>query len=354
MTGLRSTTRKVRIVCISDTHNAAPGGPFKLPKGDVLIHAGDMTNQGSFAELERTVRWIEEADFQAKIVVAGNHDITLDTNFYARHGESFHNQRPQDPVECQGLLENSPSILWLKHEAATVSLAFPDGLGVRFKIFGSPFSPVDGMWAFGYESDEASKTWDQIPLDSDIVITHTPPMHHLDEKKDIPAAGCEALRTALWRVRPRLAVCGHVHSGRGAKRICWDLGDSNIKYKEASAECWTDPGFNNKKMSLVDLSAKGGSPVQNDGSKGDGNSCGKGSGLSNFGPMVPLPADTRGQGGVPPSALCDLEALSGRMGRQETCIVNAAITATLWANRSGGKKFNKPIVVDIDLPTWEE
>jgi predicted phosphodiesterase len=64
-------TRKTRIVCVSDTHNAIPGGPFQLPKGDVLIHAGDLTNQGSYSELQKTVLWLEEADFEAKIVVAG-------------------------------------------------------------------------------------------------------------------------------------------------------------------------------------------------------------------------------------------------------------------------------------------
>jgi predicted phosphodiesterase len=39
--------RMTRFVCISDTHNAT----IKLPKGDVLIHAGDLTNQGSFSEV---------------------------------------------------------------------------------------------------------------------------------------------------------------------------------------------------------------------------------------------------------------------------------------------------------------
>jgi predicted phosphodiesterase len=65
------TMRKTRFVCISDTHNASPNGAFKLPKGDVLIHAGDMTNQGSYSELQKTIKWIEEADFEAKIVIAG-------------------------------------------------------------------------------------------------------------------------------------------------------------------------------------------------------------------------------------------------------------------------------------------
>jgi 3',5'-cyclic AMP phosphodiesterase CpdA len=62
-------TRKTRIVCISDTHNQTP----KLPVGDVLIHAGDLTNQGSYTELKKTVEWLEKADFEAKIVVAGNY-----------------------------------------------------------------------------------------------------------------------------------------------------------------------------------------------------------------------------------------------------------------------------------------
>lgn len=64
--------RRTRIVCISDTHNSSPAdGAFKLPAGDVLIHAGDLTNQGTLSELQKTLKWIEEADFEVKIVIAG-------------------------------------------------------------------------------------------------------------------------------------------------------------------------------------------------------------------------------------------------------------------------------------------
>ncbi|PBP28993.1 Metallo-dependent phosphatase [Diplocarpon rosae] len=164
-------TRKTRFVCISDTHNAGPGGAFKLPKGDVLIHAGDMTNQGSFSELKKTIEWLEGADFEVKIIIAGNHDITLDSDFYAQYGLYFHNQNPQDPAKCQELLERSPSIQWLKHESTVVSLASPSGPHTTFKIFGSPYSPVSGMWAFGYNTEEATYIWDRIPMDSDIVLT---------------------------------------------------------------------------------------------------------------------------------------------------------------------------------------
>ena len=64
--------RRTRFVCVSDTHNASPAtGAFKLPAGDVLIHAGDLTKQGTYAELRRTLSWIAKAPYEAKIVVAG-------------------------------------------------------------------------------------------------------------------------------------------------------------------------------------------------------------------------------------------------------------------------------------------
>lgn len=243
------------------------------------------------------------------------------------------------------------------------------------------------MWAFGYGPDEAAQLWDRIPLDTNIVVTHTPPKYHCDERTDRRAVGCEGLRNALWRVRPRLAVCGHVHEGRGAERVRWDLSASNIKYKESNVVSWDDPGWDNKKLSIIDLTAKGGKLLENDGSVGDWEPTVSGDivrdpvavlsplNTRDAGPLssskpsarlgvsrvtanllaVPsptLPPATRGQGGTPPSQRCDLEALSGRMGRKETCIVNAAIMASSWP-RSAAKTFNKPIVIDIDLPVWK-
>ena len=70
---MATISRKTRFVCVSDTHNASPlNGAFKLPRGDVLIHAGDLTNQGSLSELRKTIDWIGKADFEVKIVIAGN------------------------------------------------------------------------------------------------------------------------------------------------------------------------------------------------------------------------------------------------------------------------------------------
>ncbi|KAF2101403.1 Metallo-dependent phosphatase [Rhizodiscina lignyota] len=287
--------KRTRIVCISDTHNQTP----KLPKGDVLIHAGDLTNQGSFSELEKAVRWLEGTDFEKKIVIAGNHDTTLDANFYRENGAYFHKNHPQDTEACLKLVKDSPSITYLNHESATVRLTHPSGPHTAFKVFGSPYSPAHGLWAFGYTADQASSIWSDIPFDTDVVVTHTPPRGHCDTASPGSLGGCEALRRALWRVRPKLAVCGHKHPGRDVERVKWRLDSKNpsLKYMEDETKAWDDPGagMGNKKESKVD-------------------------------------------------------ALMGRMGRKETCIVNASYQATSYGAH---KRFNKPIVVDIDLPVWQ-
>ncbi|EPE07809.1 ser thr protein phosphatase [Ophiostoma piceae UAMH 11346] len=325
--------RRTRIVCISDTHNST----VKLPKGDVLIHAGDLTNQGTETELARAVAWLEKADFECKIVVAGNHDVTLDSAFYAQHGASFHNQTPQSPNRCRALLERSPAITYLCHGSAEVRLSSPGGPGTTFTVFGSPYSPQVGTWAFSYPpatpagaflsvlatdlGEAGSPTWDTIwtaiPTGTDIVVTHTPALFLCDWSTTRDRnMGCAGLQQALRRVRPRLAICGHVHEGRGAARVRWDAFSSgNEQPAEAAGllglEQWTDPfpSASSKKSSAVNLTARaGGQPLDNNGSRD-----------------------------------------AGDRGRNETCVINCAVTATNYPH-IGGKKTNKPIVVDIDLP----
>ncbi|KAI0471960.1 calcineurin-like phosphoesterase [Xylariaceae sp. FL0804] len=388
-TGPRPRTRRTRFVCISDTHNCT----VKLPRGDVLVHCGDLTNQGGRAELSKQVRWLESAaDFECRLVVAGNHDLALDAAWYAQYG-AYHahgasgagagaGASPQAvSADCLALLRRPSSPLtYLAHEARRVRLRRPGGPRTAFTVFGSPYTPAAsaaGNWAFQYGGDgdgdggatndasgvggggrRADELWSEIPLDADVVITHGPPRGHLDERGDRRgAAGCEALRRALWRVRPRLALCGHVHDGRGAERVRWELGDRNVRYREAGDVWqWEDPGAGNLKNSLVDLTAKGGMPLDNDGGRAP-----RGAPLPS-GPEVRtsdltagLGIGTRGLGGDPASGRSDVAALVGRLGRRETCIVNCAIMAGNYPHRGHGpRRTNKPIVIDLDLPVCED
>ena len=284
-------------------------------------------------------------------------------------------------------VKDCQSITFLNHESTEIQLNRAEGPRTTFRVFGSPYSPAKDHWAFGYSPEQASALWDGIPLDSDIVVTHTPPKYHCDESKDRGATGCEFLRQALWRVRPCLAICGHVHEGRGVEKVRWDLESPNIKYKENDTEYWMEPGPDNKKQCLIDLTSKRGRGIENIGSSSitgsivdlDGQprrskaksdlqwkrnsiqnstfsnadvSANTQSALTSG--LSHIPSAVRGQGGIPPSGRCDMEALSGRMARRETCVINAAMMASSWPHKTNNsKKYNKPIVVDIDLPTWE-
>jgi len=396
--------RKTRIVCVSDTHNTTP----PLPKGDVLIHAGDLTNQGTLSELEKAIEWISKAPYEVKIVIAGNHDITLDLPFYTEHGLSFHNQHPQDPLQCIKLLENTPGITYLNHSSAHIKLTSATGPQTHFRIFGSAYSPdTKGLWAFRYAagSAHAAQLWSGIPNATDIVATHTPPATHCDATVSGAHGGCEALRRALWRVRPKLLVCGHLHEGRGAELVRWRLDAAGPPGAEESTRFWDDPGAGqgNRRVSALDLTPRGSWRLDHyddgDGRGRDGELDGKGEGkerLAESSGHVHFGGDAEAERVLPSvrecAALKDVDALpcgdvvkakskstsmnpgkkfeiaglanvsgtnqewwrndvEGRLARRETCIVNAAIMANSWG---GPKRFNKPIVVSMDLPVWED
>lgn len=49
---------KVRIVCMSDTHNLTRYIKFDIPDGDIFIHAGDFTKRGRVEEIQEFNNWI--------------------------------------------------------------------------------------------------------------------------------------------------------------------------------------------------------------------------------------------------------------------------------------------------------
>jgi predicted phosphodiesterase len=66
----------MKIVCISDTHNQHKG--LVVPDGDLLIHAGDATGQGSLKEIAAFLTWMDGLPHRHKVLVAGNHDFLFE------------------------------------------------------------------------------------------------------------------------------------------------------------------------------------------------------------------------------------------------------------------------------------
>ena len=66
----------LRVVLISDTH--MQHRKLVMPKGDLLIHAGDFTNKGRKKDIKDFDDWLGSLDYKHKIVVFGNHDTETD------------------------------------------------------------------------------------------------------------------------------------------------------------------------------------------------------------------------------------------------------------------------------------
>lgn len=63
---------KTRFVCVSDNHD---GYEFELPDGDILLHAGDFTQNGTEEEIERFLNWLKSLkQYRLKIFIVGNHE----------------------------------------------------------------------------------------------------------------------------------------------------------------------------------------------------------------------------------------------------------------------------------------
>lgn len=88
----------------------------------------------------------------------------------------------------------------------TFSLLVPDsGItidGVRF--YGSPWTPEFYGWGFNAErGDEIAAIWRRIPTETDVLITHGPPVGIGDACFDGQRAGCvDLLREIETRVCP--------------------------------------------------------------------------------------------------------------------------------------------------------
>lgn len=188
------------VVCVSDTHNSQP----QLPHADILIHAGDLTQSGSFKEVQNALDWINRQPHPHKIVVAGNHDLLLDLTCDDRPG-ARHASEERAKLSWG-------DIVYLQDSSTEIVC----GNNRKLRIYGSPMSCRHGNWAFQHSRSDGHKIWaGKVPQDTDILVTHGSPRAHLD----LLNLGCPSLLAEIWRVKPRLHVFGHVHEGYGTENL---------------------------------------------------------------------------------------------------------------------------------------
>lgn len=198
----KSRRSRVKVVCISDTHNAQP----QLPAGDLLVHAGDLTQNGTLEEAQAQLSWLAaQQGFAHRVVIAGNHDFALRDR---RSSLTF------------------DGITFLQDETATLAMPYSsDSRDLR--VHGTPWTPEYGQWAFQYPRALGQAFWSsaerRIPGDTDVLVVHGPPRRHLDSEGSAGATlGCAGLAEVVRAAQPRLVVCGHVHGGRGREDVVFD------------------------------------------------------------------------------------------------------------------------------------
>jgi Icc-related predicted phosphoesterase len=175
-----------------------------LPGGDLLIHAGDLSSMGYKHEIQQFLKWFNGLDnYTHKIFIAGNHDWGFQ----------------DDPNTCKELLEFYDKVTYLQDNLKVLD----EDSGTSVKVYGSPWQPEFYNWAFNLPrmGSELEQKWNDIPMDTDILVTHGPAWGHLDTVKFNPTfnLGCELLAEKIKTVKPKIHVCGHIHTGYGYKFI---------------------------------------------------------------------------------------------------------------------------------------
>ena len=198
----------MRITVISDTHTRHGLIPMEdLPGGDLLIHAGDIMNSGyNKNDILDFCTWFHSLDqYENKVFIAGNHDRMFENH----------------PEEVEELINPYLNIDYLQDDEFVIYGDGPEGNSPNdnIRIYGSPWQPEFYSWAFNLPKNgiELSGKWEAIPDNTDILITHGPAFGTLDTVTGRPwdSLGCELLAERIERLRPKIHVCGHIHSGYG-------------------------------------------------------------------------------------------------------------------------------------------
>ena len=193
-------------VFVSDTHGLHDR-IATVPPGDVLVHCGDFSDRGSEKQIRGVLDWMARQPHKYKLMIAGNHDMTLDP------------AKVPLPETCRDLMRDALSshgVHYLLDTAVTLDFG---GHGRSLTIWGSPWQPEFCAWGFNLPRGAAlAEKWALIPPwpAIDVLLTHGPPQGVLDFVPHSGSfAGCEALLADLHRTRPRLHAFGHIHEGYG-------------------------------------------------------------------------------------------------------------------------------------------
>ncbi|ATY63144.1 Metallophosphoesterase [Cordyceps militaris] len=217
---------KTSVLILSDTHGMTLEGraPDQI-KADVCIHAGDLTEESKLEEFRSAIALLRKINAPLKLVIAGNHDFTLDTAIFKAKIQAV--QPPLEPELVKTFYGDYEEAGKLFTDAAQDGIhLLNEGThdfclqnGGKLRVYASPYTPSLGDWGFQYHPNLGHDF--AIEEDTHIVVTHGPPRGILDRTNNRERAGCPDLFAAVARARPQVHCFGHIHEGWGAKMVAW-------------------------------------------------------------------------------------------------------------------------------------
>jgi uncharacterized protein len=174
-----------RILAFSDLHGnprAAAAIMAAAPDADLILGAGDFCNmrQG----LGQAMALLTPLPCPA-VLVPGNAESAGELTAAAPDGATV-----------------------LHGSGTTVAGLTIFGLG-----YGVPVTPF-GAWSCDLSEAEAADALAACDA-ADILLLHSPPKGIADRTSSGASVGSTAIRDAIARIRPRLALCGHIHDSWG-------------------------------------------------------------------------------------------------------------------------------------------
>lgn len=178
----------MRVIAISDTHGCH--ARLRVPHGDVLVHAGDISERGKPSEVKDFLDWFARQPHPHKIFIAGNHDFLFERN----------------PQLALSMIPSN--VTYLQDSGITIG---------KLNIWGSPVTPWFHNWAFNRRrGEDILRHWQLIPPDTNFLITHGPPYGFLDQVISDDHAGCVDLQRTVLTLKPLVHVFGHIHESYGS------------------------------------------------------------------------------------------------------------------------------------------
>ncbi|KAK5116574.1 hypothetical protein LTR85_009199 [Meristemomyces frigidus] len=215
-----------QLLIISDTH----GDELDLDAlsaVDVAIHCGDLTEKSKMDEYRASLQLLKRIRAPLKLVIAGNHDFTLDTPMFEKKLADIEPPLDHQLVKKEYGDFGEARTLFKTDKARASGIVFLDegthhftlANGALLTVYASPYTPSLSDWGFQY-NPQIGHDW-CIGRGVDVVITHGPPHGVLDYTDSKQRAGSPCLFAAVARARPRMHCFGHIHEAWGAKRVGW-------------------------------------------------------------------------------------------------------------------------------------